>query len=182
MLFRSHFSSHVLLWRTLVAFGRDGEALRALIRDRFTRDGRFAYAIGVTGARHYHDANDVPTALAAAWGFCAATDATWRATIDFAWSERNEAYFPGPLGGLGSLHTKHPWPLGDLQRVIVARSRGDADAENAAWARLDRVEMWDGLLPEAYDERDGTVASRHWFAWPNALRAWLQADPTIGMA
>ena len=172
-----HFSSHLLLWRTLVAYGRDGDGLRALIRDRFTRDGRFAYAIGPSGARHYHDANDIPTALAPAWGFCRADDPVWLATVDRAWSERNPAYFAGPLGGLGSLHTRHPWPLGDLQRVIVARATGDAGAERNAWQRLVQVETWDGVLPEAYDEHTGEVASRHWFAWPVALRALLLQEP-----
>lgn len=175
-----HFSSHLLLWRTLAAYGRDAGPLRARIRERFARDGRFAYAVGPHGARHYHDANDIPTALAPAWGFCAADDPVWLATVRHAWSAANEGYVPGALGGLGSLHTRHPWPLGDLQRVIVARARRDRAAEDEAWARLARVETWDGLLPEAYDERDGSVASRHWFAWPVALRAWLQADPTLG--
>jgi len=171
-----HFSSHLLLWRTLGAFGRDRDPLRALIRDRFTHDGRFAYAVGPSGARHYHDANDVPTALAPQWGFCAPADPVWRATVDFAWSGENEGCITGPLGGLGSLHTRHPWPLGDLQRVIVARAMDDSAAERLAWDRLERVETWDGLLPEAYDERTGSVASRHWFAWPAALRALLLTD------
>lgn len=177
-----HFSSHLLLWRTLTAHRRDAEPLRARIRARFSHDGRFAYAIGGGGVRHYHDANDVPTALAPAWGFCDRDDPVWRATVEHAWSERNAGHVAGALGGLGSLHTRHPWPLGDLQRVIVARARVDTAAEAAAWERLDRVQTWDGLLPEAYDERDGTVASRHWFAWPTALRAWLRADPTCGAA
>ena len=171
-----HFSSHLLLWRTLGAFGRDVAGLRALIRDRFTREGRFAYAVGPSGERHYHDANDVPTALAPAWGFCDASDPVWRATVEHAWSGRNEGYAQGALGGLGSLHTLHPWPLGDLQRVIVARALDDADAERRAGDRLDRVETWDGLLPEAYNERTGEVASRHWFAWPIALRALLLTE------
>jgi hypothetical protein len=64
--------------------------------------------------------------------------------------------------------------------LIVARAAGDRDAASAVQDRLDRVTTWDGLLPEAYDERDGSVASRHWFAWPVALRAWLAADPTLG--
>ena len=175
-----HFSSHLLLWHTLRAYGRDAEPLRARIRERFMRDGRFAYAVGPGGARHYHDANDVPTALAPAWGFCGADDPAWLATIAHAWSGENEGLVAGPLGGLGSLHTRHPWPLGDLQRVIVARAGHDASAEAAAWGRIARVETWDGLLPEAYDERDGSVVSRHWFAWPVALRAWLVADPSLG--
>jgi hypothetical protein len=54
---------------------------------------------------------------------------------------------------------------------------GDAARVRRAEARLRAVETWDGLLPEAYDERSGAVASRHWFAWPAALRALLGADP-----
>lgn len=186
-----HFSSHVLLWRTCVALGRDrggavrsgvADRLRRAIREHFTSEGRFAYAVAGprgAGARHYHDANDLPTVFAPGWGFCAADDPVWRATVDFAWSEANEGYVPGKYAGLGSLHTLHPWPLGDLQRVIVARSIGDAAVEGAAFARLAEVETWDGMLPEAYDEVDGSVASRHWFAWPVALRAMLLADPAL---
>jgi hypothetical protein len=175
-----HFSSHVLLWRVL----RDldpaaAAAVRQATVTGFTDSGRFAYAVRgaqAEGPRHYHDANDLPTVFAPPWGFCAPDDPTWRATIDFAWSEANDGYFAGAYGGLGSLHTPHPWPLGDLQEVVVARILGDAAREHRVWERLDRVEMWDGLLPEAYDETSGAVASRHWFAWPAALRALLLLD------
>ena len=183
-----HFSSHVLLWRVL----RDVDAavaadVRASVLEHFVADGRFAYAVAGArgagargaGARHYHDANDMPTVFAPGWGFCAATDPVWRATIEFAWSDRNEAHFPGPLGGLGSLHTPHPWPFGDLQDVIVARAIDDGAREQRAWDRLRRVETHDGLLPEAYDERDARVVSRHWFAWPAALRALLALEPML---
>lgn len=172
-----HFSSHVLLWRTLGTFGRRSEAarLRRRVGEAFVRDGRFAYAVGPSGHRHYHDANDLPTALAAGWGFCDPDDPVWRATLAFGWSEANAGYIAGPLAGLGSLHTRHPWPLGDLQRVLAGRATGDAALEGAAWERLAMVETWDGLLPEAYDEATGSVASRHWFAWPTAVRAHLLA-------
>ncbi|MEO8631959.1 MAG: glycoside hydrolase family 125 protein [Chloroflexota bacterium] len=178
-----HFSSHVLLWRVL----RDLDPRAATeVRDAtlagFTESGRFAYAVRGNrgdGARHYHDANDMPTVFAPAWGFCGADDPVWRATIDFAWSRENEGYFPGALAGLGSLHTRHPWPLGDLQEIVVARVLSDAERERRGWERLQRVEMWDGLLPEAYDETTGAVASRHHFAWPAALRALLALDPKL---
>lgn len=178
-----HFSSHVLLWRVL----RDLDPAQAdEVRDAtlaaFVESGRFAYAVrgpGGEGPRHYHDANDLPTVFAPAWGFCDANDPVWRATIDFAWSQDNEGYFAGKLGGLGSLHTRHPWPLGDLQEIVVARVLGDAARERRGWERLERVETWDGLLPEAYDETSGAVASRHWFAWPAALRALLALDPML---
>ena len=178
-----HFSSHVLLWRVLRDLDpREAAAVRDATRSGFTSDGRFAYAVRGPrgdGARHYHDANDLPTVFAPGWGFCDADDPVWRATIEFAWSSANEGYFPGPLGGLGSLHTRHPWPLGDLQDIVVARVLGDAERERRGWKRLERVETWDGLLPEAYDETTGAVASRHWFAWPAALRALLALDPML---
>ena len=178
-----HFSSHVLLWRVL----RDldppaAAAVRAATLAHFRDAGRFAYAVrgaNAEGARHYHDANDLPTVFAPAWGFCGADDPVWRATIEFAWSTANDGYFAGALGGLGSLHTPHPWPLGDCQDIVVGRVLGDAERERRGWGRLDRVETWDGLLPEAYDETTGAVASRHWFAWPAALRALLALDPML---
>ena len=178
-----HFSSHVLLWRVLDAFDHSAaDQVRAATLRHFTSHGRFAYAVaGVDGenARQYHDANDFPTVFAPGWGFCPADDPRWRATIAFAWSERNEGYFEGALGGLGSVHTRHPWPLGDLQEIVVARATRDAERERRARERLVRVETWDGMLPEAYDETNGDVASRHWFAWPVAVRALLERDPML---
>ena len=160
-----HFSSHVLLWRVLRDLDpRAASEVQAATRGGFTESGRFAYAVrggGGDGARHYHDANDLPTVFAPAWGFCDADDPVWRATIEFAWSAANEGYFAGALGGLGSLHTRHPWPLGDLQEIVVARVLADAERERRALERLETVETWDGLLPEAYDENDrrGRVAA-----------------------
>ena len=179
-----HFSSHVLLWRVLAAFGRDAHA--AEVRDatlrHFTSEGRFAYAVAGPDAanpRHYHDANDFPTVFAPGWGFCSVDDPRWRATIDFAWSIANEGYFAGTLAGLGSVHTPHPWPLGDLQEIVIARVTNDPARQQRARERLARVETWDGMLPEAYDETSGAVASRHWFAWPAALRALLEREPKL---
>jgi hypothetical protein len=179
-----HFSSHVLLWRVLTAFDRlvDAAAVRDATLRHFQSDGRFAYAIaGPDGAnaRHYHDANDFPTVFAPGWGFCSVDDPTWRATIDFAWSIANEGYFAGTLAGLGSVHTRHPWPLGDLQEIVLGRVTNDAAREKRARGRLAHVETWDGMLPEAYDETSGAVASRHWFAWPAALRALLEREPML---
>jgi len=177
------FSSHVLLWRVLRDLDpRAAAEVRDATRTGFTDAGRFAYAVRgarADGPRHYHDANDLPTVFAPAWGFCGADDPVWRATIAFAWSTANDGYFAGALGGLGSLHTPHPWPLGDLQEDVVSRVLGDAARERRAWERLERVETWDGLLPEAYDETTGAVVSRHWFAWPAALRALLALDPML---
>lgn len=175
-----HFSSHVLLWRVLRDLDRAAaEDVRAATLQHFVSDDVFAYAVAGAdgaGAVRYHDANDLPTIFAPGWGFCAADDARWRATIAFAWSSANRAYVEGPLGGLGSVHTPHPWPLGDLQELLVGRITGDRARAGRAGERLRRVSAWDGLLPEAYDERSGEVASRHWFAWPIALWALLERE------
>ncbi|HEX9436531.1 MAG TPA: glycoside hydrolase family 125 protein [Candidatus Limnocylindria bacterium] len=172
-----HFSSHVLLWRTLRAlsdagFDVDAERVRRATLAAFVDQGRFAYATDGRGRHHhYHDANDLPTVLAPRWGFCMADDPHWRATIAFAWSAENAAWYGGPLGGLGSVHTPHPWPLGDAQELIVATAVGDATRRARVIEKLRRVATWDGLYPEAYDERTGEVRSRHWFAWPAAVIA-----------
>ncbi|NLX11669.1 MAG: glycoside hydrolase family 125 protein [Chloroflexi bacterium] len=184
LAFPYHFSSHLLMWRT---FGRlaavergagwDDLAgqIRTAIQRHFVapRDGTalYAYATDGHGRYHfYHDANDVPLALAPAWGFVGADDPVWRATVDFAFSEQNEGGYYG-AHRLGSVHTRAPWPLGDVQDVIIARALGDSDRERVAWVRLEAAAQWDGALPEAYHPETGEVASRHWFAWPNALLA-----------
>ena len=176
-----HFSSHVLLWRALRMFAHpQAVAVRSVVVRRFKSRGRFAYAINDGGdALHYHDANDLPTVFAPGWGFCTAGDALWRGTIAFAWTGENPGYFAGRFGGLGSVHTPHPWPLGDLQEIVLARAMKEPQRERRAHERLERVETWDGLLPEAYDETSGAVASRHWFAWPAALRALLEMEPML---
>lgn len=182
-----HLSSHMLMWRTFnqcARAGVDGADWRALaseihaaIQAHFVaeRDGAalLAYATDGRGRHHfYHDANDVPLALAPAWGLFAPDDALWRATVDFAFSDANDGgYYAGRLG---SVHTRAPWPLGDLQDAIIAHTTGDQPREDAARARLLRVAQWDGALPEAYDAESGAVASRTWFAWPNALLAYLE--------
>ena len=178
-----HFSSHVLLWRVLRDLDRGAaDDLRSATLRHFASGDLFAYAVrdaGGDGAVRYHDANDLPTIFAPGWGFCDANDPRWRATVAFAWSTANRAFVDGPLGGLGSVHTLHPWPLGDLQDLLVGRITHDPSRVERAEERLRRVSTWDAMLPEAYDARSGDVASRHWFAWPTALRALLQRDPAL---
>lgn len=178
-----HLSSHILFWRTLTLLSRLGAAgeheaqrLRQAINEHFIvqYDGARLYAYAVDGAgRHhlYHDANDVPLALAPAWGFVSADDPVWRATVDFAFSDANVGGIYA--GRLGSVHTRAPWPLGDAQEIIIARLTGDAARERRARDRLAAAAQWDGALPEACDAITGAVVSRHWFAWPNAALACI---------
>lgn len=179
-----HLSSHILFWRVLTRLnhlGFDDNRLAAQIYTAVNRyfigehSGKrlYAYATDGKGAYHfYHDANDIPLALAARWGFVKVDDPVWRATLEFAFSEAN-------LGGvyagrLGSVHTKAPWPLGDVQDLIIAASIGDHARARHARERLRAAAQWDGALPEACDAQTNDVVSRHWFAWPNAALACVE--------
>jgi hypothetical protein len=184
-----HFSSHVLLWRVWQQLKRVGmpgawDSLATRLRheieqsfvghmagtERTTERRLYAYATDGAGRYHwYHDANDLPVALGPAWGFCAADDPVWQATMRFAFSDLNVG---GAYGRrLGSVHTRAPWPLGDIQEWIVARAGRDAERALHIQQRLQEVALWDGALPEAYHLDTGEVASRTWFAWPTAAYA-----------
>lgn len=156
------------------------DATRTLtsISTAFECDGpygpQWAYeADGGDGRRLYHDANDVPAALAPLWGLCAMDDPHWRATMRFAWSAHNSGFVPGPFGGLGSAHTPGVWALGDAQEWAVAQTTGDAAAAARVHARLQLVTSDDGMLPETYDPDTGEWLARHWFAWPGSLLGLL---------
>lgn len=173
-------STHILWWWTGMRLAglhpeaaEDAERLPGQIAEHFVIDGPFgpqwAYAVDGRGqARLYHDANDLPTALAPLWGFCPVDDPAWRATMDFAWSSHNPGFVPGAWGGLGSRHTPGVWPLGDLQEWVAASLTGDAPRATRVLDRLSRTATPDGMLPEAYDPADGQLLARHWFAWPGA--------------
>jgi hypothetical protein len=183
-----HFSSQILLWHTLhrlsVLNTRQpfspfnlvnlSEAIRSDVLKymvvQHQGQSLFAYATDLQGHYHfYHDANDLPTILAPLWGFCGADDPIWRATMTFAFSSANEGgYYPGSVGGLGSVHTPGAWPLGDVQELLYARLTSDASRVEAVLDRLVSTACWEGSLPEARDPINGTVRSRHWFGWPGA--------------
>jgi uncharacterized protein len=180
-----HFSSHILLWFAQRCLSRIGvqwgapEAVRQQVRAAFTAhqggQALFAYAVNDGGDAHfYHDANDLPLALAPSWGFCDARDPVWLATMHFAFSEANHGGFYA--GHLGSVHTPAPWPLGDLQAAMVGGMIGDAAGEQAAWDALRAASQWDGALPEAYEPHTHRVVSRHWFLWPNAWYASVSRE------
>lgn len=182
-----HFSSHVLAWHTfrklveagITQFNPLVEGIRAAIDTHFIaeHDGTPLYAYATDGQGHhhfYHDANDMPLALAPDWGMLTADNPVWRATVTFAFSTRNK---DGTYGGrLGSVHTPAPWPLGDIQALIIAKTTGDFLKAQEAEHRLAQAAQWDGALPEAYHGESFAVYSRHWFLWPNAALACLDLE------
>jgi meiotically up-regulated gene 157 (Mug157) protein len=154
--------------------------LAAAIARHFEVDGPFgrqwAYEIDARGRhRLYQDANDLPTALAPLLGFCGADDPSWRATMRFAFSDRNPGFCPGPFGGLGSHHTPGTWTLGDVQQWVAASLTDEPDVAERALERLLASSTPDGLLPEAYDSAGGGAPIRRWFAWPGAALGTLLA-------
>ncbi len=181
-----HLSSHILFWvtlRKLERLGIETGGLAGAIYDAVQRhfladhdgDKLYAYATDGAGKYHlYHDANDFPTVLAPVWGWCSADDPIWRQTMTFAFSEANREGFYN--GHLGSVHTRAPWALGDVQALILARILGDTALQGHALDSLRFAAQPDGALPEAYDGETGTVVSRHWFAWSNAAYACVMLD------
>lgn len=193
-----HFSSHVLLWYTISRLakllGDIGETpelkiatleglaqdIRVAVLSHFlsvracTNQTMFAYLVDGNGRRtFYHDANDIPTLFAPEWGFIASAaelDA-WRNTMDFAMSPSNEGgyYGVGPFGGLGSVHTRGPWPLGYFQEFVYASITGNSSSEQDAWRKIRAARMWDGLFSEAVDASTAECTSKAWFSWPGAM-------------
>jgi hypothetical protein len=184
-----HLSSQITVWRMLIRLAelemvenynevqlRDmAEQIRQDVYKFMVAENQgqkmFCYLTDLNGSyRFYHDANDWPTTLAPLWGFCSKDDPVWQATLNFGFSEANQGgYYSGQFGGLGSVHTPHPWPLGDFQELLLARLQKDKVRAIKVWSKVLRIACWDGTFPEAYDEQSGQVASRHWFAWPGAM-------------
>jgi hypothetical protein len=178
--------SQILLWYAAMRLaepalasliGLEAESLLAIADDvqrafgrQFVIGDRWAYAVDGRGlVVDYHDANDLPTALAPVWGFSPADDPGWLGTMAFAFSLANPGFVDGPGGGLGSRHTPGAWPLGHIQAWLVGRAMGDNVATTAALDRLRRAAFADGMLPEAViSDSGGSVPVRHWFAWPGA--------------
>ncbi|KAK4045992.1 hypothetical protein OIV83_006457 [Microbotryomycetes sp. JL201] len=194
--FPYHFSSHVLLWRALDQLARFPESLRGLLRndvrawadhvrratlEHFVQPNpktgqlMFAYLTSTRGEfEFYHDGNDLPTALIPEWGFCdgdASVHEVWRSTMSWAFSSFNEnGYFnDGQFAGLGSVHTRDPWPLGDAQQLVFAARERNGDQILNVKTKLARVVQWDGLWSEAVDRHTGQVTSKHWFSWPGSF-------------
>lgn len=146
-----------------------------------TEKKMFAYLTdGACKHAFYHDANDIPTLFAQEWGFVDDVSDTetietgtslWRETMNFGLSPGNKGgyYDEGPFGGLGSVHTRGPWPLGYFQELVFAEMTGDLVARQKAWQKIKGVMFFDGLFSEAVDNYTGECTSKAWFAWPGSM-------------
>lgn len=187
--YQYHFSTHLLMWHTFNVlhkllpdnkFDDIAKEVHDSIQTHFIapHNGQDLYAYATDMKKNYlfyHDANDVPLALAPQWGFISHTDAVWQATIEFAFSKENDGGYYGD-DKLGSIHTPAPWPLGDVQKLVISRYKDDQKQEQRALQNIQMAAQWDGGLPEAYNSETYAVVSRHWFAWPNAFYALAQLN------
>ena len=123
----------------------------------------FAYLTDGAGVHtFYHDANDLPTLFIPTWRFADPSSpehALWTRTMEFGLSPLNtDGFFPqGPYGGLGSVHTRGPWPLGFAQEFIFASLLGDRAAIEDAWRRIRAVCSWTGFSVKPSMRRPGNV-------------------------
>jgi meiotically up-regulated gene 157 (Mug157) protein len=135
----------------------------------------FTYLTDGAGAHtFYHDANDLPTLFVPDWNFATRNSseyALWARTMEFGLSASNsEGFFPqGPYGGLGSVHTRGPWPLGFAQEFIHASLVGNVDGAKDAWRRIQGSMFMDGLFSEAVNAETGECISKAWFSWPGSI-------------
>lgn len=192
-----HFSSHVLLWRTMTRLAdvtaqigeclalskrlwNSAQSLRGATLAHFLHQHPelespvFSYLVDGSGARTmYHDANDIPTLFAHQWGFLVSDvqRTAWHNTMKFGFSKANVGgfYADGPFGGLGSIHTRGPWPLGYFQSWRYAQLIGDEQAESEAWNKICGAMLWDGTFSEAVDGHTGECTSKAWFSWPGSM-------------
>lgn len=144
-------------------------------RNPATGTTMFAYLTDGAGTHtFYHDANDVPTLFIPDWNFVTSDSSEyelWTRTMEFGLSPRNSRGFfsDGPYGGLGSVHTRGPWPLGFAQEFIYANITGDLAAARDAWRRIQGSMFMDGLFSEAVDAETGECTSKAWFSWPGSV-------------
>jgi meiotically up-regulated gene 157 (Mug157) protein len=206
-----HFSSHVLLWYTMARLavlietvGVDSSAfldaqpisdfaasLRATALQHFlTDDGQgtpvIAYLTdGQGNYTLYHDANDVPTLFAVAWGFLSTSEEqhAWHNTMTWAFTPKNTNGYcsgPGSYPGLGSVHSPGSWTLGFFQEWVYAQITANKAAEEDAWRRITAAMQWDGTFSEAVDPETAKCTSKSWFSWPGSMIASAVIDRRTG--
>ncbi len=76
----------------------------------------------------------------------------------------------GRFGGLGSVHTRDPWPLGDGQHltILAQADQIDHEAVSTVLSKIASEVQWDGMFSEAVERHTGQVTSKNWFSWPGS--------------
>ena len=114
VLYPYHFSTQILAWKTFNVldelnrkYNFSGKNYEKIAKD--IKDNVFQFMIGeiegkqvfcyTTDAKsnfeYYHDANDLPSALAPLWNFLNIEDEVFKNTVNWAFSEKNRGYYHG---------------------------------------------------------------------------------------
>lgn len=191
-----HFSSHVLLWRTItrlaslldmlqvtlvpssrhllhIAAQLKQDTMRIFVADHPSGHSVFAYTTNGEEFHFYYDANDVPTLFAHDWGFISTPDEVniWKKTMTFGLSAANTLGYSedGPFRGLGSTHSEGAWTLGYFQELAYATWSNNRPLMQHAWKRITAAMQWDGTFSEAVSPVTAECTSKAWFSWPGAM-------------
>ncbi|MED7787460.1 glycoside hydrolase family 125 protein [Francisella sp. 19X1-34] len=191
VLYPYHFSTQILAWRTFEClnkldleysfskkdFGQIAYSIKADIMKYMITEHNgkklFCYTTDLQNHELYHDANDLPTALAPYWGFIKVDDEVFYNTIKWSFSAENRGYYSGEIGGLGSDHAKGHWPLGTAQLLAISLVSKNEKLWCETVTTLDKILQKDGLFSESVYPDTGKVNTRYWFAWPGATISWL---------
>ncbi|MBV9648379.1 MAG: glycoside hydrolase family 125 protein [Candidatus Eremiobacteraeota bacterium] len=134
----------------------------------------YAYEVDGLGHANVMDDANIPSLISIPYfGYVGFEDRVYRATRDFALSDRNPYYFVGKYArGVGSPHTPrgYVWPLALVMQALTSTD----PAEIARLLRyLASSDTGDHRLHESFDANWPERFTRDDFAWPNALYAEL---------
>lgn len=132
----------------------------------------YAYEVDGLGNHNLMDDANVPSLLAMPYmGYCAADNATYKATRAFVLSQANPYFYHGKAAnGIGSPHTPKDfiWPISLCMQGLTTTSR---DEQLALLKVLLKTDAGTGLMHEGFHKDDATQFTRPWFAWANSLFA-----------
>ncbi|HEX8446088.1 MAG TPA: glycoside hydrolase family 125 protein [Sphingomonas sp.] len=137
----------------------------------------WAYEVDGIGNAHFMDDANVPSLSALAYLGCVQPDdPLWRRTAARAWSTRNPYFFSGKVAdGIGSPHTwlRQIWPMAIVMHALNARDDATI-AQCLRWLKASHGGT--GFMHESFDQDDGALFTRKWFAWANGMFGELILD------
>jgi meiotically up-regulated gene 157 (Mug157) protein len=130
----------------------------------------FAYEIDGFGSAYLMDDSNVPSLLALPYLGCVdASDAVYRNTRAFVWSEDNPWFFRGTAGeGIGGPHIGNDmiWPMSIMMRAFTST---DDEEIRQCVRMLISTDAGTGFMHESFHKDNPQKFTRKWFAWQNTL-------------
>ena len=162
---------NVLVWKALHALSRwldrpelaeQAEKVREAIRTNcvFEHEGKniFAWSVDLNGHWDLYDEPPGSLQLLPFYGFCAADDPIWRATVSRIRDESYPLSFAGhPIAEIGCKHAPHPWILSICNSLLSGH-------REEALRHLQATRMDNGIACESVDEDTGVCTTGAAFA------------------